>query len=135
MARRVAGAVDRRLILGAFELAWGMDIYFSPSALAWLQRQRPDGSCLLIGLKKSGCAGFEHRMTWIQSPTGNRMDSNASFDVYALPQDQGVLKGLEIDLVTRGLNQEIAWRNPNAEAGCGCGISWTFPERALPTLG
>lgn len=109
-------------------------ISFTPTALAWLQKQQPaPGTPLVVGLKKAGCAGQEHFLRWGTSE-GVTMDSNAPFEVVAPHDSALLLQGLVVDLAPRGLNQELVWRNPNASDACGCGISWTFPERLLPTV-
>jgi Fe-S cluster assembly protein SufA/iron-sulfur cluster assembly protein len=36
-----------------------------------------------------------------------------------------LLRGTEIDCVKEGLNSVLKFRNPNAEAECGCGESFS----------
>lgn len=110
-------------------------IEFSPRLMDWLQRQHTPGTCLEISLIKAGCAGYEHQLRWIEvSTTSLNMDSNAPFPVTVPSGQEEKLQGLKLDLVQKSLNQEIQWQNPNANEACGCGISWTFPERSLPLL-
>jgi len=110
-------------------------IEFSTPLLTWLEGQRPSGHGLEISLTKAGCAGFEHHMRWMDSPVGTSMESNAPFWVVVPAGQEQRLTGLKMGMVRKGLNQDIQWENPNATEACGCGISWTFPERSLPILG
>ncbi len=111
-------------------------ICFTEKALQWLQKQQPSPQAVLvIQLKKSGCAGFEHEMSWEPPPNVAAAQTNALFLVVTPPEDQKALDGLMVDLTKRGLNHEVVWNNPNANESCGCGVSWSFPERALPVIG
>jgi iron-sulfur cluster assembly protein len=40
-------------------------------------------------------------------------------------QSLPLVQGTEIDFVRQGLNQQFAFRNPQAAAACGCGESFT----------
>ena len=35
------------------------------------------------------------------------------------------LQGMEVDYVREGLNQRLAFRNPNVKDSCGCGESFS----------
>ena len=41
------------------------------------------------------------------------------------PESLAAVDGTEIDFVKQGLNQTFVFRNPQVEAECGCGESFT----------
>jgi len=125
--------VDGQLTCLILQVMSTPTIHFTPAALQWLSQQRQPKSRLQVGLKKSGCAGFEHFLIWQNSLDQGKVEanSNAPFPVVLEENHQLSLDGLEIDLQKRGLNQELVWKNPNAAHECGCGVSFSFAEPRL----
>lgn len=86
----------------------------------------PGAAAFRFGVKRTGCSGWGYQVA-----VAERIDAaDARFDIDGLavvvdPQSLPLVDGTEIDFVRRGLNHEFVFRNPNAQAECGCGESFT----------
>jgi iron-sulfur cluster assembly accessory protein len=50
--------------------------------------------------------------------------------VYVAADVLPLVQGTEIDYVREGINASLKFRNPNAEAECGCGESFSVAKTA-----
>lgn len=89
--------------------------------------KRGSGLGLRLKVKPDGCSGYSYVVDYA--------DALAEDD--AVFEDQGVkiiidakslplLEGTEIDYVTKGLNRNLEFHNPQAEHLCGCGESFSL---------
>ena len=86
----------------------------------------PDKIGLRFGVRRTGCSGWGY----VVDLAGHAEADDTVFDVggVRLVVDAASLplvQGTEIDFVTKGLNAQFAFRNPNAADACGCGESFT----------
>jgi iron-sulfur cluster assembly protein len=88
--------------------------------------ETPGAVGLRFGVKKSGCSGWAYV---VDIATEGREDETVfEQDGVAVRVDAPSLDqvdGTEIDFVKTGLNQAFVFRNPQVEAECGCGESFT----------
>ncbi|WP_372421584.1 iron-sulfur cluster insertion protein ErpA [Salinarimonas chemoclinalis] len=95
--------------------------------IAEIMKGEPDGSMLRISVQGGGCSGFQY-----------------AFDVDAARQEDDVLverdgagvlidemslqymDGSVIDFVDDLIGQSFKIENPQAQASCGCGVSFTI---------
>ncbi len=82
-----------------------------------------------VGIKESGCSGFMYVVDYVDQPT----EDDVLVEVEGAPiviakQHLSLLAGTEIDYIQQGLNKLLHFRNPNAEAECGCGESFSVKK-------
>ncbi|GGK25502.1 iron-sulfur cluster insertion protein ErpA [Salinarimonas ramus] len=95
--------------------------------IAEIMKDEPAGSMLRISVQGGGCSGFQY-----------------AFDVDAARQDDDVvverdgagvlvdemslqyMEGAVIDFVDDLIGQSFKIENPQAQASCGCGVSFTI---------
>ncbi len=89
--------------------------------------EREPGSLgLRFGVKRTGCSGWGYtvdvaRQIAADDTVVEQDGVKVVIDATSLP----LVDGTEIDFVRQGLNQQFAFRNPQAAAACGCGESFT----------
>ncbi|NKB35913.1 MAG: iron-sulfur cluster assembly accessory protein [Gammaproteobacteria bacterium] len=84
---------------------------------------------LRVGVKPTGCSGYQY----VVEATENINASDQlfeSFGVKIVVDDQSFkyLSGTELDYVKEGINEGFRFNNPNVQATCGCGESFTISE-------
>jgi iron-sulfur cluster assembly protein len=105
---------------------------FSESALAHFASSIQNrGKCMgvRIGVKKSGCSGFEYFFDYVDDVLTAGQDiifHESECTVYVDPESLDYLKGSMVDYSDDGLNKGIKFHNPNAKSVCGCGESFTI---------
>lgn len=105
-------------------------ITITPRALTHVKRQlrRRDAAVLVLGVKESGCNGYMYELDYAQGDLGRgrsfRFAENVS--VFVEERDWPYVRGTEIDYETEGLNSMLKFNNPNADAKCGCGESFSI---------
>lgn len=88
--------------------------------------KRGKGVGLRLGVRSSGCSGLAYVLEFVD-------DIKADDQVF---EDHGVkiiidskslvyLDGTELDFAKEGLNEGFKFNNPNVQASCGCGESFT----------
>ena len=106
-----------------------MAITLTPAAVDRVRQYMattPSALGLRFGVRKSGCSGFAY-VVGIATEAGEddvvfEQDGvSVRVDAGSLPEVDGTV----IDFVRTGLNQQFVFRNPQMEAECGCGESFT----------
>lgn len=91
-----------------------------------VQTQKARG--IRVGVKKSGCAGLTYQIDLEhEDHTGQadwHMVNDQGVEVWLHESSRPFLEGMTIDWQTRGLNQRVAFLNPNQRSSCGCGESF-----------
>ena len=111
-----------------------MAVQLTEQAARRINRQlseRGRGIGLRVGVKKSGCSGFAYTLDYADQVGANdRVFESQGAKVVVATADLPVLDGLTVDFRKNGLNEAFAFLNPNAEAQCGCGESFSVKEKA-----
>lgn len=87
---------------------------------------RGKGIGLRLGVKTSGCSGMAYTLEFVDeaAPEDLIFDSNG-VKVVIDPTSLVYLDGTEVDYAKEGLNEGFKFSNPNAQASCGCGESFS----------
>ena len=93
--------------------------------------KRGKGIGLRVGVKDVGCSGFGYTYDYADEVRGEDSVFEAHgaklvVDAEALP----FLEGATLDFVKEGLKQTYKLDNPNVDATCGCGESFSVKEKA-----
>ncbi len=86
-----------------------------------------DAVGLKLDITTSGCSGYMYIMDYVTQPAEHdrAFQVSGGVTVYVSEEALPLLNGTEIDWVTEGVNSFFKFRNPNAEAECGCGESFS----------
>ena len=106
-----------------------MSIQLTESSAKQIKAQltkRGKGLGLRVGIKKNGCSGWAYTYDYAD-------DVRAGDQVFELNEAKVVvdneslefLDGARLDFVKEGLKQTFKFDNPNVDATCGCGESFT----------
>ena len=111
-------------------------ITITPAALVHVRRQlRSEGArALVLGVTESGCNGYMYELGFAGREATEELPSVRSFRfgedvrVDVAEDDWPLVRGTEIDYVVEGLNSALRFNNPNADAMCGCGESFSIRD-------
>jgi iron-sulfur cluster assembly protein len=106
-----------------------MTIHLTESAAKQIQAQlakRGHGLGLRVGVKKVGCSGFAYTYDYADEvrPDDALFESHG-MKVVVDPKSLDFLNGSTLDFVKEGLKQAYKFENPNVDAMCGCGESFS----------
>ena len=110
-----------------------MAIQLTESAAKQIQTQlekRGRGLGLRVGVKKVGCSGFAYTYDYADDVrAGDQLFE--SFDTKVVIDEKSLdfLDGSTLDFVKEGLKQAFKFENPNVDAMCGCGESFSVKNR------
>ena len=111
-----------------------MAIQLTESAARQIQAQlakRGRGLGLRVGVKKVGCSGFAYTFGYADAVgDGDRAFESHGAKVVIDGKTLEVLEGSTLDFVKDGLKQSFKFDNPNVDATCGCGESFSVKEKA-----
>ncbi len=86
-----------------------------------------DAHAIRFSVKRSGCTGYMYDINPVTASQENDIALTLNgLSVFVDPEAVPVLRGLEIDYVTEGLNSTVKFINPNAGDYCGCGESFNL---------
>ena len=87
---------------------------------------RGKGLGIRLGVTTSGCSGMAYVLEFVDelAPEDTVVEGHG-VKVFVDPKSLVYLDGTELDFVREGLNEGLAFRNPNVSAECGCGESFT----------
>ena len=110
------------------------DIHVTDAALAYLRRQmqRVGASALRLSVNESGCNGYMYELDYVSQAGADDLVSRVAPDLslHVAPDALALVRGTEIDCVKEGLNTVLKFKNPNAEAECGCGESFSVSRKS-----
>ena len=95
-----------------------------------LQNRQANGEAAVavrIGVKTRGCNGLSYTMQYAsekQSPLEEEVEQHGA-RIFVEPKALMHVIGTTMDFVEDDLSSEFVFHNPNAEASCGCGESFT----------
>lgn len=113
----------------------------TPSALDHIRRSiqkstdesKPIG--IRVGVRKAGCSGYEYVIEYAFSHTQKAIDFVFTFGEVTVLIDKEIyvkfLKGGTVmDFRKEGMNEGLAFDNPNVAHQCGCGESFTLADES-----
>ena len=111
-----------------------MAIQLTENAAKQIQAQlakRGHGLGLRIGVKKVGCSGFAYTYDYADEVRdGDELFEAHGTKVVVDRKSLDFLNGSTLDFVKEGLKQAFKFHNPNVDAMCGCGESFSVKEKA-----
>jgi iron-sulfur cluster assembly protein len=111
-----------------------MKIELTESAAKQIQKQiaqRGKGLGLRVGVKDSGCSGFAYVYDYADEVrTDDKLFEAHDAKVVVDAKSLETLDGSTLDFVKEGLKQVFKFTNPNVDATCGCGESFSVKEKA-----
>ena len=106
-----------------------MAITLTENAAKQIQGQlakRGKGLGLRVGIKKIGCSGFAYTFDYADEVRdGDQLFELNSAKLVVDAESLSVLDGSRLDFVKDGLKQSFKFDNPNVDATCGCGESFS----------
>ena len=92
-----------------------------------LAEENKTGSGLRVFVQGGGCSGFQYGLMIEENGqgSGDQVYESNGVKLFVDPLSFQYLDGTEIDFVKQGLNHTFVFRNPQVEAECGCGESFT----------
>lgn len=111
-----------------------MAITLTENAAKQIQTQlakRGRGVGLRVGVKKVGCSGFAYTFDYADEVRGDdRLTEAFGAKVVISADSAAFLDGARLDFVKEGFKQVFKFDNPNVEATCGCGESFSVRASA-----
>lgn len=111
-----------------------MAIHLTESAAKQIQAQlakRGRGLGLRVGVKKVGCSGFAYTYDYADDVgAADHLFESHGTKVVVDAKSLDFLSGSTLDFVKEGLKQAFKFDNPNVDAMCGCGESFSVKEKA-----
>ena len=109
-----------------------MTIKLTESAAEQIQKQlakRGKGLGLRVGVKKVGCSGFAYTYDYADEvKPGDQVFEDHGTKIVVDGKSLDFLKGSTLDYVRETLKQAFKFENPNVDATCGCGESFSVKE-------
>jgi iron-sulfur cluster assembly protein len=109
-----------------------MSIHLTESAAKQIQTQlarRGRGLGLRVGVKKVGCSGFAYTYDYADEIRAeDELFESHGTKVVVDQKSLDFLNGSTLDYVKEGLKQAFKFENPNVDAMCGCGESFSVKE-------
>ncbi len=93
--------------------------------------RRGRGIGLRVGVKKVGCSGWAYTYDYADEVrAGDRLFEVRDTKVVVDAKSLEFIDGSTLDFVKEGLKQAFKFHNPNVDATCGCGESFSVKEKA-----
>lgn len=111
-----------------------MAIQLTENAAKQIQKRlskRGRGIGLRVGVKNVGCSGLAYTYDYADEVhAGDHLFEAHDARVVVDAKSLAVLDGSTLDFVKEGLKQTFKFVNPNVDATCGCGESFSVKEKA-----
>jgi iron-sulfur cluster assembly protein len=111
-----------------------MAIQLTESAARQIRTQlakRGRGIGLRVGVKEVGCSGFAYTFDYADEVgAGDSLFETHEAKIVVDGKSLELLNGSTLDFVKDGLKQTFKFVNPNVDATCGCGESFSVKEKA-----
>ena len=111
-----------------------MNITLTENAAQQIKSQlakRGKGLGLRVGVKKVGCSGFGYTFDYADDvrPEDRVIEAHGAKLVVG-EESVAFLDGARLDFIREGFKQVFRFDNPNVDASCGCGESFSVKSRA-----
>jgi iron-sulfur cluster insertion protein len=100
-----------------------------------LKAKQDDNLCFRVGVLPGGCSGFEYEFKLDSIAEKKAEDvlfehqyDNQIVSVVSNQNSLNIIKGSTLDYVEELHSSRFVVSNPNAEASCGCGISFCIKK-------
>jgi iron-sulfur cluster assembly protein len=107
-----------------------MSVQLTESAAKQIQTQlakRGRGVGLRVGVKKVGCSGYAYTYDYADEVRADDQTFEAhGIKVVVDTTSLEFIDGSTLDFVKEGLKQTFKFQNPNIDATCGCGESFSI---------
>ena len=108
---------------------------FSPAAITHIKKhlhQKSGAIGFRLYVSEAGCSGLMYKVGYVIDviPSDLMMMIDPDLTVYIDAKSYPFLKGTYVDLKKQGLNEVLTYQNPNAQAACGCGESFTVDHQS-----
>lgn len=91
--------------------------------------KRGKGLGLRVGVKKTGCSGWAYTYDYADAvQDGDRVFDVNDAKLVVDGESLEFLDGSTLDFVKDGMKQVFKFSNPNVDATCGCGESFSVKE-------
>jgi iron-sulfur cluster assembly accessory protein len=82
---------------------------------------------LRLAVKRTGCSGFAYDLQMVNGPAAEDIDlTQDGIHIFIDNKSVDFLRGTRLDFVTKSLGMtQWEFNNPNVEASCGCGESFS----------
>lgn len=111
-----------------------MAIELTENAARQIQKQlarRGRGIGLRVGVKDVGCSGFGYTYDYADEVRADdRLFEAHDAKIVVDAKSLEFLDGSTLDYVKEGLKQVFKFTNPNVDATCGCGESFSVKEKS-----
>jgi len=84
------------------------------------------GKSLRVGLKPSGCAGYEYSLSFDEKKPEDVVLPQKGFDVVVDPASVSLLDEAVVDYADDAMSSGFRIKNPLEKGSCGCGKSKQF---------
>jgi iron-sulfur cluster assembly protein len=92
--------------------------------------RRGRGLGLRVGVKRVGCSGWTYTYDYADEVRENDRTFEAHEAKVVVDEESlAFLDGSRLDFVKEGLKQTFKFENPNIDATCGCGESFSVKEK------
>jgi iron-sulfur cluster assembly protein len=82
-----------------------------------------------IGVKPSGCNGYEYTFNWVDTVTAeDYIKEYTNFSIVIDKESQPYFENATLDFAKEGFNEQFKIINPLEETQCGCGVSVGFKK-------
>ena len=93
--------------------------------------KRGRGLGLRVGIRKVGCSGWAYTYDYADEVRANdRLFEAHDATIVVDDESLAFIDGSRLDFVKEGLKQVFKFDNPNVDATCGCGESFSVKEKA-----
>ena len=94
---------------------------------SYLEQQKlPATTCLRVGVKGGGCAGFTYVLDLVDKPAeGDEQLESRGVRLVCDQKSYLYLNGTTIDFRDEIMGRGFVFNNPQATSTCGCGSSFT----------
>ncbi len=91
--------------------------------------EQPGRLGLRFGVRRTGCSGWAYAVDLADAEhVGDQVFEDRGLRIYVDADSLPLIDGTQIDFVKQGLGSQFLFRNPNVQAECGCGESFTTAQ-------